>query len=300
MRVTQNMMNSRMMLNLNANNVRMDKYQEMLATGRKLNRPSDDPVGVGYTMRYEAQISRNEQYQRNVDEAVSRLEFTDSMMNQINSIMQRARELAVRASNDSLAADDRKAVAQEIDQCYKQLVSAANTQFNGQYLFNGQNTDLQPYSEGTAANDQTDTASIVFMISEGVAMPVNVTGEEIFGSPAGADPTSDNAFHILNLFKTALNANDGPGIRDALARIDSRSNKVQHVWSDVGARANRTQLMETRLKDFDVNLTELLSKTVDADIGKTIMDLKVAENVQRSSLSAGARIIQPTLVDFLK
>lgn len=300
MRVTQNMMNSKMMMNLNANNTRMDKYQDMLATGKRINKPSDDPVGVGYTMRYEAQISRNDQYQRNVDEAVSRLEFTDSMLNQINNVVQRARELAVRGSSDSLADKDRESISKEIDQLYKQLVSAGNTQFNGQYIFNGQTTDLQPYDETDAANRQTDKGSVVFMISEGVAMPVNVTGDEVFGAPAGADPTSDNVFHVLNLFKDALDNNNGAGIRDALARIDSRSNKIQQVWSEVGARSNRTELMESRLKDFDVNLNELLSKTADADIAKTIMDLKMAENVQRSSLSAGARIIQPTLVDFLK
>lgn len=300
MRVTQNMMNSKMMINLNNNNNRMSKYQDMLATGKSLNKPSDDPVAVGYAMRYEAQISRNDQYQRNVDEATSRLEFADTMLNQVNSVMQRARELAVRASTDSMELKDREAVSAEIDQLYRQLVSAGNSEFNGQYIFNGQTTDIRPYDDSNAAESQTDMGSIVFMISEGVAMPVNVTGEEVFGSPAGGDPTSDNAFNVLKTFKTALDANDGAGIRASLDRIDSRTNKMQQVWSEIGARSNRTEMMESRLQDFDVNLTGLLSKTADADIAKTIMDLKMAENVQRASLSAGSRIIQPTLVDFLK
>ncbi|MGB8956084.1 MAG: flagellar hook-associated protein FlgL [Tumebacillaceae bacterium] len=301
MRVTQGMMNTQMMTNLRANNARMMKYEDMLASGKRLNRPSDDPIGVGYAMRYHAQIARNNQYQEAVDDGQSHLDFLDTTLNQANQILSRARDLAVRASTGSMSVGDRQTVANEIDQLYQQLTETGNTSFNGRYIFNGQMTDVKPYST-TPEAEGTDSGEINFMMSEGVSIPVNVIGQDVFGDPATAATldTSDNAFAILKSLKNALNSDNQTIIGASVQRLDVRLEKVQAVWADVGARANRVELLSNRLKDFDLNLNELLSKTEDADIPETIMNMQMAENVQRASLSTGSRIIQPTLVDFLR
>jgi flagellar hook-associated protein 3 FlgL len=301
MRVTQGMLNTQMMTNLRANNARLMKYEDMLASGKRLNRPSDDPVGVGYAMRYHAQIARNNQYQEAVDDGKSQLDYLDTTLNQANQILSRARDLAVRASTGSMSAGDRQTVANEIDQLYQQLTETGNTQFNGRYIFNGQMTDVKPYRAAPETNG-TDRGEINYMMSEGVSIPVNVIGLDVFGDPATAATldTSDNAFAILKSLKNALNSDNQTIIGASVQRLDSRLEKVQAVWADVGARTNRTELLSNRLKDFDLNLNELLSKTEDADIPETIMNMQMAENVQRASLSTGSRIIQPTLVDFLR
>lgn len=301
MRVTQGMMNTQMMTNLRANNTRMMQYQEQLASGKRLNRPSDDAIGVGYAMRYHAQIARNNQYQEAVDDGKSQLDYLDTTLNQANQILSRARDLAVRASTGSMSQGDRETVANEIEQLYQQLRETGNTQFNGRYIFNGQMTDVKPYGTNPELNG-TDTGEINYMMSEGVSIPVNVIGQDAFGDPAtvATIDTSDNAFAILKSLKNALDNDDQALISSAIPRLDVRLEKVQAVWADVGARSNRTELLSNRLKDFDLNLNALLSKTEDADIPQTIMNLQMAENVQRASLSAGARIIQPTLVEFLR
>ena len=93
MRITNNMLSSQLLLNLNRNAQQMNNTQTQLATGRKINKPSDDPVGITYSLRYRAELSSNEQYQKNVDSAISWLEFNDTVMNQAGNVVQRLREL---------------------------------------------------------------------------------------------------------------------------------------------------------------------------------------------------------------
>ena len=304
MRVTQNMMNTQMMSNLNVNNNRLLQYQEMLASGKRLNKPSDDPVGVGFAMRYDAQIAQNDQYQENVTAGTSQLDFMDSTLSSVNDILQRARELAVQGASGTNSADSRKAIASETQQLYQQLVTLGNSQFSGRYVFNGQMTNVEPYNavSNNAEYNQTDGGKISYTMSEGVSLQVNVNGDDAFGSPAtaGNETNSDNAFAALDCLTKALNSDNTTGISQALTMLDSRLDKLQSVRADVGARANRVELLDNRLKDNDTNLQKLLSDTEDADIPATITNLNTAENVQNASLSAGARIMQQTLVDFLK
>ncbi|MGZ4123614.1 MAG: flagellar hook-associated protein FlgL [Tumebacillaceae bacterium] len=304
MRVTQNMMNTQMMSNLNANNNRLMQYQELLASGKRLNKPSDDPVGVGFAMRYDAQIAQNDQFQENVTAGTSQLEFMDTTMSNINDVLQRARELAVQGASASNSPDSRKAIGNETQQLYQQLLTIGNSQFSGRYIFNGQMTNVKPYDpvNNNAQYSQSDGGIISYSMSEGVSLQVNVNGDDAFGAPAtaGNEANSDNAFSVLDCLTKAMNTNDTAGIQQALSMLDSRLDKLQYVRADVGARANRVELLDNRLKDIDTNLQKLLSDTEDADIPATITNLKTAENVQNASLSAGARIMQQTLVDFLK
>ncbi|MBL0385515.1 flagellar hook-associated protein FlgL [Tumebacillus sp. ITR2] len=302
MRVTQSMMNSQFMRNLNLNNDRLTTYQDQLASGKKLNKPSDDPIAVGYAMRYDQQISRNDRYQRNVDDGQSQLEYVESNIGEINDILQRARELSVQGATGTIPSDARTAIANEVHQLYEQVVQIGNSKFNDRYIYNGQTTDLQPFDVANAPYQQTDSGKISYMMSEGANMEVNVLSDDLFGPPttAGNEANSDNVFAVLKSLETALRADDAPGIEKALGKVQDRSNKIQSVWSDVGARMNRIDLITNRLKDYDTNVQGLLSKTVDVDVAEAIMNMKMAENVQQASLSTGGKIIVPTLVDFLK
>jgi flagellar hook-associated protein 3 FlgL len=311
MRVTQSMMNLQMLSNLTINNERMSKLQDQLASGKKINSPSDDPVGVVYALRYHAYINHNEQFKTNANDASSFIDFTDSTLSQINEVLQRARELAVQGANGTLTSDDRNAIKNEVDQLYDQLVQLGNTQFNGKYIFNGSKTDLSPYKP-QAWTSNPDNTQIKYLLGDGITLNVNLTGQEVFGDPipnTDVDPntgdptstsTSDNAFAALKQLSDALGNNDQAGINQALANISSRLDKLQAARADLGARSNRVDLIKNRLDDLENNFQNLLANTEDADMAKTITDLKMAENVQRASLAAGARIIQPTLVDYLK
>jgi len=295
-RVTQGMISTQLLRNVSSNLGRMSNLENQLSTARKLNAPSDDPVGITFSMRYRSELSANDQFQKNVDSGVSSLDFADTVLGQAGDIMQRVRELAVNGANGTNPDTAMEAIKTEVEAMYKQLVDVANSKFQGKYVFNGQLTDKKPYTEKNAALESTDTGQLLFEMGPGIKLPVNVTGTETFGEPTD----TDNAFQILQTLITDLGDNNFDGVSQAIDKIDSRMNKILEKRSEVGARSNRVELIQGRLEDMGTNLTSLQSKVEDADMAEVITNLKMGENVYQASLSAGAKIIQPSLLDFLR
>lgn len=297
-------MNNQLLRNINTNLIRINNHQNQLSTGRKINKASDDPVGISFSLRYRSEISSNEQYASNIDAAKSWLEYTDTMLSQSGDILQRVRELTVRAANETNPQQALDAIKTEIDQLKSQLVTIGNSEFNGKYVFNGQLTDKAPYTEATASGDSVDTGEIKFEFGIGVRIAANVPGNKVFGDPYDpADPVkqnNDNVFRMLDDLSQALGAGNQNGIQAVLGRLDKRIDTFLAVRSDVGAKLNRIELSEARIKDMSMNLQGLLSKTEDADIAGVITNLKTDENVYQASLSVGSKIISTSLVEFLR
>ncbi|MEC0370808.1 flagellar hook-associated protein FlgL [Paenibacillus chibensis] len=295
MRVTNNMQSMQLLKNLNNINTSMTKGQNQLATGQKINKPSDDPIGVGYQMRYDTDLARSDQFMQNAQTGNDILKTMDSSLSQANDVLKRARTLALQASNGTYDGEQRKAISAEIKQLKEQLVEIGNSQYNGRYLFNGQKTDVAPYTSANAANDVTDQGVFSLHVSAAVAVPVSITGETIFGA-AG----SDNVFKVLDDLANALDNNQVAGISASLDKIDAVSDKISISWAEIGARMNRFDLMQNRITDNQVNLKEQRSQVADVDFATAITDLKSKENVLQAALSTGARIMQTSLLDFMK
>lgn len=296
MRVTQGMLNTNMLRNLNNNLTRLEKLQNQMSTGRKINKPSDDPVGIGFSLRYRSGLEANEQYQRNVDSAISWTDHIDKIIGEANDVLQRARELAVQGANGTNPDFSSDAIAEEIDQLYQHLVTIGNTQFNGKYIFNGQLTDIKPYEIGTAESMTPDKGAIPIEVGVGITIQVNLSGSDLFGSATDAT----NAFKVLIDLRDALLADDKTAVQNSMGKIDNRIETVLEKWAEIGARSNRIELVKNRLEDENINLQSLLMNTEDADIAALMINLKTEESIYQASLSTGARIIQPSLVDFLK
>ncbi|OME97074.1 flagellar biosynthesis protein FlgL [Paenibacillus amylolyticus] len=306
MRITNNMLSSQLLLNLNRNAQQMNNTQTQLATGRKINKPSDDPVGITYSLRYRAELSSNEQYQKNVDSAISWLEFNDTVMNQAGNVVQRLRELVVQGSTGTNPQSALDSINEEVKQLNEQLIDVSNSKLNGKYIFNGETYDVKPYEFPTnpdgsfdtsnAASIATDKGKINFIVGESVQLPINVNGNEVFGT--GTE--EDNLFVTVNNIMKALTEGDTEALSKQLDNIDTRMNKMLAIRSELGAKTNRVDLMMGRLDDLNINLTDLQAKVEDADYAELAMQSKIQENIYNASLSAGAKIISPSLVDFLR
>ncbi|PRA03381.1 MULTISPECIES: flagellar hook-associated protein FlgL [unclassified Paenibacillus] len=306
MRITNNMLSSQLLLNLNRNAQQMNNTQTQLATGRKINKPSDDPVGITYSLRYRAELSSNEQYQKNVDSAISWLEFNDTVMNQAGNVVQRLRELVVQGSTGTNPQSALDSINEEVKQLNEQLIDVSNSKLNGKYIFNGETYDVKPYEFPTnpdgsfdtsnAASIVTDKGKINFIVGESVQLPINVNGNEVFGT--GTE--EDNLFVTVNNIMKALTEGDTEALSKQLDNIDARMNKMLAIRSELGAKTNRVDLMMGRLDDLNINLTDLQAKVEDADYAELAMKSKIQENIYNASLSAGAKIISPSLVDFLR
>lgn len=301
-RVTQGMLNNQLLRNINTNLSRINNHQNQLSTGRVINKPSDDPVGISFSLRYRSELSTHDQYEKNVDAAISWLDYTDSMLGQANTVIQRVRELAVQGANETNPQTSLDAIKSEVDQLYLQMVTIGNSEFNGKYVFNGQLTDKVPYTAANASTDKIDQGEIQFEIGTGVKIAANIPGNKVFGEPD--DPnnpgTNDNIFRVLKDFVSALELGNTKEVSKIIGRIDAQNDRFLEARADVGAKTNRIELAQSRLQDISVNLQSLQSKTEDADVSEVITNLKTDENVYQASLSVGSKIISVSLVDFLR
>ncbi|MFP7171052.1 flagellar hook-associated protein FlgL [Terribacillus sp. 7520-G] len=294
MRITQSMMSDRMLRNLSNSYSDLNKYSEQLSSGKKITKPSDDPVVATKGMGYRTEVREVEQYKRNLSEAQTWIDNSDSALNNATSALQRIRELAVQASNGTYEEGQRENIAEEVDQLKEQLATIANTQVNGKYIFNGTNTDAAPVTineDGSVTVDNNSNA-VSLTLSKGVDVKVNVDGDAVFG---------EKLFSDLESFSAALRSDTPDEDLDAyIGTIDENINSLINERADLGARMNRLDLVSSRLDDQELSATELMSNNEDAEMEEVIMNLVSQEAVHRAAMSAGARIIQPTLMDFLR
>lgn len=302
MRVTNRMLINNMINNIGANLRRMEKYQNRLSTGKKINVPSDDPVVAARALKLRTDVSRLEQYDRNVKDAMSWMEITESALANINDILHRARVLAVQGANGTTTPDDTKKIAEEVKQLKHQLIQVANSTYSGRYIFSGFKTDQRLLDEdGNFEIEVSNNEKIIYEVDIGDDIHINLTGGDVFniGGEATASATP-LMIELFNDFITALEAGDHSTIGGFLDDIDEHMDNISRVRSDIGARYNRLELTENRLSKNIYNFIKLMSENEDIDQAENIMLLKSEENVYQASLAGGARIIQPSLMDFLR
>lgn len=296
MRVTQSMLASNSLRNLSKSYSNMGKYQDQLATGKKISRPSDDPVVAIKGMFYRTNLTEVEQYKRNLNEAYTWMENSEAGIEQATQVIQRIRELTVQANNSTNSPEDLKAIGVEISQLKEDLMGVANTQVAGNYIFNGTQTKNPPIpldANGNPDFSQINSTAYNIEVSKGVQLKVNVDANNVF---------SQELFDTLSALET--NLLDGEGTLEngdeLLADLDKHIDSMLAERSELGARYNRLELVDSRLSDQEVIANRILSDNEDADIERVITDLTIQESIHRASLSVGARIIQPSLIDFLR
>jgi flagellar hook-associated protein 3 FlgL len=230
------------------------------------------------------------------------MEITESALANINDILHRARVLAVQGANGTTTPDDTKKIAEEVKQLKHQLIQVANSTYSGRYIFSGFKTDQRLLDEdGNFEIEVSNNEKIIYEVDIGDDIHINLTGGDVFniGGEATASATP-LMIELFNDFITALEAGDHSTIGGFLDDIDEHMDNISRVRSDIGARYNRLELTENRLSKNIYNFTKLMSENEDIDQAENIMLLKSEENVYQASLAGGARIIQPSLMDFLR
>ncbi|HEX4977132.1 MAG TPA: flagellar hook-associated protein FlgL [Nocardioides sp.] len=279
--------------NLQQNLSRIQRTQGQLSSGRLLQAPSDDPGGAGAALRQRADIARSTQLARNATDGLGWLETADSSLDDVGSALQRVRELLVQAnSTGTLSQAGAEAIADEIDALRDQLLSLANTQYLGRPIFGGATAGGEAYDPATGAF-VGDTQPVSRAVRPGTAVQVNVTGPEVFGPP-GADVFSyleDVASHLRS---------DWSQLPSDLAAADAHLERALGARSVVGARYAQLETMRDRTDQDLLLLRERLSEIENIDLAATIVDLQLQETAYQAALSATAKSVQPSLLDFLR
>ncbi len=299
-RVTQSMLNQNFLFNLNNINKAMEQYQEQYASGKKINKPSDDPVTAVRSMYYRSSLNEINQYKKNAGDGLSWMTATDDALDEVTSVLHRVRELTVQGlSGGSNNESSRSAITAEINQLKEHLGEIANTQMAGRYLFAGTDVKNPPYRADEGGTDKKfvndNMEKLELQVGQNNLVEINVSGKQIFNNDG-----LGGIFRVLDNIIADFNNSQTEPSDDHLSKLDAQLDNILTARSGLGARMNRMELSMSRIDGLELSTTTLLAKEEDADLAKVIIDLKTQENVQRAALSVGARIIQPSLVDFLR
>ena len=298
-RITQRTVTSTMMQGLQGNLGKLQKLQEQLSSGRQVNRPSDSPVKTVESMQFRSGIRRTEQHVRNANDGLALLGTADTALTSSLDMTGRARELVLQGLNGANNDQGRKAMATELRTLRAGLLSVANTRYLDRPIFGGNTSGPDAFDRvtGTYTGDQGRAERTV---APGTQVVVNVPGSDVFGP----DGDAAQLFAVLEGLADALEDPD-PATRNArldggLVNLDKAIDTIVNTLGEIGARTNRMERMRSSSEDQLIKMAQSLSEVENIDLPRTIVDLQMQEVAYKAALGATARVVQPSLLDFLR
>ena len=296
-RVTQRSASLGVQANLQRGISALQALQDKVSSGREISRPSDSPGGTSSALNLRSDITRLEQFDRNANDGGGWLAESDNALQGSAQVLRRARDLGVSAINAAVTATGREALAVEVDGLRSQLLSLANSSRLGRPLFSG--NALPGVGQPNVAFDATgtyvgDAGTVVRPVADGASVQVNLTGPDVFG------PAANNAFKVLTDLAANIRSNSPTISPTSIDDIDIALNRIQTGLATVGARTNQLEALQGRNLISRDNRLNSLNEIESIDLPKTLTDLKLQELAYQASLSAAARVIQPSLLDFLR
>ena len=293
MRVTERSITTQVLSNLQRNLSRGAQLQEQLSSGKQISRPSDSPTGTLTSMQLRSDTRANTQYSRNADDGQGWLDQLDTSLSDASTQVTVARNLTLQGLNQGTSNPaSREALAAQIDNIKDSLIGLANTKYLDRPVFGGTSTSATAYDPtGTYIGNDGQVARTV---GANVKVRVDVNGPEAFGTG------STQLFTVLQGISASLRSNDPAALQAGLNDLDSARNLLTSKASDVGARSNRLTQAKGSAESRLLSLKGQLSDVEDIDLPKTIMEVKLQETSYEAALAAGAKVIQPSLIDYLR
>ncbi|MEZ4278075.1 MAG: flagellar hook-associated protein FlgL [Myxococcota bacterium] len=302
MRITQSMLSRMNMQQLTLQRGRLARTQEQASTGRRLNRPSDDPVDFRSALRLKDAMSQTDRYLRSVDLSRTRLRASEEAMADAMDVVGEAQALAVQARNSTNGPDARAALRSQVEQYFDQLLDASNAKApGGGYVFAGVTSDSPAFVQTGSFVSGSPPPTVAFAgddrpieveIDEGVTIEVTRSGQDVFQG-------SVDVFEVLGRLWQGLDQNDPTLIDSALGDLDVAFQQVNLERSQIGGAEAKADSFERRLAGERDELISQVSLLEDADAYQVYSDLAIQEAALQASLEVTARMQQPTLLDFL-
>ncbi|MFA5985047.1 MAG: flagellar hook-associated protein FlgL [Methylococcaceae bacterium] len=280
---------------------RLNETQLQLSSGKQVLKPSDNPAAAAQIVNLNHSIDTTKQYQDNIAVAQGNLGLQATTLQSANDAVQRLRELATQALNDSNNANDRKAIANEVDQLNSQLIGLANTRnASGDYLFSGFLTSTPAFaSTGNASapfySYNGDSNQRLVQIGESRFITDSDPGSNVFG-PSSAGGT-DSLFDVVKSFSDDLKANTPK--TSILDQLSSALDKISNVQSSNGARLNALDRQQTANADYLLSTQTVLSNTQDLDYAQAISKYNLQTTTLQAAQQAFTKVQQLSLFSFL-
>ena len=265
----------------------LNKANTMVASGKQILNLSDDPVGLTQALNIKSSLASVEQLGRNIAMGKSWLNASETSLSNVENLISDTKALAVQMANGTTGASQRANSAQTVQNTLKEIVSLANSDMNGQYIFSGSKTGTTPFSQDGTYNGDSNPFKV--KIARDAMVEVGHNGEDVFGT----------LFTTLSDLKTALETNDIGGIQDAIGYLDNDFENISNKISDIGSKVTRMEIKENIYRDLEITNRSRLSEIEDVDLAEAIIELQSIEVTYQAALASSSRVMQLSLVNYL-
>ncbi|WP_230860150.1 flagellin N-terminal helical domain-containing protein [Actinoplanes aureus] len=289
---------------------RTQTAQDQISSGKQLHRPSDSPTGTVTALQLRGEVRANKKYTTNADDAMGRLGTVQDTLQSATALVAKVRDLTVAAASTGSAStpEANRARAVEIEEIKGTLIQYANTKYLDRPVFGGATPGGNAYGDSTGTYVGEKNGEMLRAIGPNARVRVDVRGPEVFGTDklldGSGNPLPDDnpaqLFRVLDTLATAMREGDADSITTGLENLDKASNLLTSTLSDVGARYNRVTQMKQSAEDRLMSVSSQLSDIEDVDLPKAIMELQLQQTSYQAALAATAKVIQPSLIDFLR
>jgi flagellar hook-associated protein 3 FlgL len=294
------MLNQRVLRDLRAQTLRLLDLQGQLATGYRVNRPSDDALAARRAIAARTEIGGNAQYIANISNVSPFIRESEAALTSTVDALQRANELALQGLNATNGQVQRDQIANEINQLLESLLEQANTVNAGRYVFGGSFTLQRPFQE--TRNPAGDVISVAYAgNSERIrvesgrdsTVPINVTGDETYAGGV-------NILQTLIDMRDSLRTGDLTALETSLQGVQDGQSQILLALSKVGSTEARMESIRANLELVNIQLETVISENIDADFAEVILQFNAQSNAYQAALNAAGRALQPSLLDFIR
>jgi len=282
------------------NQAELSRTQLQLSTGKQNLTPSDDPSATAQVLKLDELIATNDQYQRNADFADARLKHEEAVLTEAVNIVQRVRELAVYANNDTLTSSDRKAIAIEVRNSLDAMVQLANTRdSDGGYLFSGFSSDTQAFTDNGSGifTYQGDQGQRALDIGSSRQVTIGNHGDEVFMKVDDGAGGTISIFDALYTFATDLEV-DAPQ-QVTLTQLDSALRSISDTRSSIGARMNTIEMQRGANESVKLLMQENRSELHDLDYTEAVSRFERQVLALQAAQQSFAKVESLSLFNYL-
>ena len=304
MRVTNNTMIHSIVRYLTRQNEALFDRQNIIASGKKINKPSDDPLGMGRVLDYRQTIASIEQYQTNIQRGKTRLDVVEVNLDLVDDLLEVVRAIAQDETGGTT--ESRQRAAESLKDLYDQILDQANSKFNDNYLFSGYQTKTAPFSrddtQATTFDQFTvtyngDAGDMQFIVADNTTITMQADGQPIFHDAASG---GINIFDVMRDLIVGLENDDTAAISIQSGLLEQGETQIQDIRSANAPILYQLQTTENHWEHYKPKIEDLLGTEENADITRAVVELQSLELAYQSTLATAARIIQPGLISFLQ
>lgn len=321
MRVTNTGLTSSQIYQTQRNMQRMGKLNEQLNTGKIVNRASDDPYQARRIMSLKNEIGYTEKYNSNIDEVTGWLESTDSTLEKVSNTIDSLNQLIIGVGNGAYGDHEMKAIAEEIDEKIKQVGDALNNAYGDKYLMSGTELEEPPIiiNDGPPASleinpniSQADlNGRLNIEISDNIDIDYNLSVNDIFnGTDSNGNPINflDSLNELSRVMNDIANGNNIDANKDRLVfGQDSLKTELNDFFkhtvnkrTEIGTNLQKIEKVKELNEHSILEMTKVLSVKQDTDYAEKLVEYITAEMIYQASLKVSSKLIQPTLMDFIR